>query len=209
MFVSLSVLWLALCFHEVLFIIIFLLIKEKKETFHTKGKEVSLGKLPEKFAPKLGMENMENSEIQKEGAESMQWEAEQKLLEEPKFKFQMGPSEHKESGKDDKGKECKLNGPMAMSFTNDLGWVTEILGPKSGHWKRMAKTAHAKNKKGKEKLSPLNTKRESPIPLKDLFASTLEQKRRKKTEQLSTEKQGKNNTDGSEAVSAEQSRRAQ
>lgn len=155
---------------------------QESETFHTKGKETSLGKLPEKFVPSLGMENTEKRDIQKEGGESTQWEAEQKLLEEPKFKFQMGPSKHEELGEEVKGKECKPNGPMAMSFTNELGWVTENLGPKSGHWKRMARTAHAKDEKGKEKLSPLNTKRESPILLKELVANTLEQKRGKKTE---------------------------
>ena len=29
--------------------------------------------------------------------------------------------------------------PLAMSYDQERGWTSEILGPKSGHWKRLAR----------------------------------------------------------------------
>lgn len=43
-----------------------------------------------------------------------------------------------------KSKEEVL-GPMAMTFSKEVGWVAEKLGPKSGHWNCLARKAHAKD----------------------------------------------------------------
>lgn len=33
----------------------------------------------------------------------------------------------------------EIVGPIAMSYVQNKGWVSEELGPKSGHWKRLAR----------------------------------------------------------------------
>ena len=48
-------------------------------------------------------------------------------------------------------------GPMAMTYDMELGWIVEVLGPTSGHWKRKAREDQTK---GKEKaLSPMQKKK--------------------------------------------------
>ena len=48
-------------------------------------------------------------------------------------------------------------GPIDMTYDMDLGWVAEVLGPTSGHWKRKAREGQTK---GKEKaLSPVQKKK--------------------------------------------------
>ena len=50
-----------------------------------------------------------------------------------------------------------VEGPMAMTYDMELGWVTEVLGPTSGHWKRKAREGQTK---GKDKVfSPIKKKR--------------------------------------------------
>ena len=39
-----------------------------------------------------------------------------------------------------------VEGPMAMTYYMELGWVTEVLGPTSGHWKRKAREGQTKGK---------------------------------------------------------------
>ena len=49
----------------------------------------------------------------------------------------------------------KKEGPMAMTYEIEMGWVAETLGPTSGHWKRRACVGQAK---GKEKLERMDFK---------------------------------------------------
>ena len=39
-----------------------------------------------------------------------------------------------------------VEGPMAMTYDMELGWVMEVLGPTSGHWKRKAREGQTKGK---------------------------------------------------------------
>ena len=74
---------------------------------------------------------------------------------------------------------------MAMTYSNELGWTVECLGPKSGHWKRKARATQSKD--SKENASPCkfkkegesNIKMESLIPLQELDLNTLELKHNK------------------------------
>ena len=66
---------------------------------------------------------------------------------------------------------------MAMCFNEELGWVAESLGLKSGHGKRLATKAQSKEES--MGLDQLGSKRLGSLPFQELEQNTLEQKRRK------------------------------
>ena len=73
--------------------------------------------------------------------------------EAPKFNFEVVQKE-KEVGSNlgldlTKGEE----GPIAMAYDMELGWIAEALGPTSGHWKRKAREGQPKGKA--KDLSPI------------------------------------------------------
>nr|POE81555.1 hypothetical protein CFP56_18703 [Quercus suber] len=63
-------------------------------------------------------------------------------------------------------------GPVAMSYEMDVGWIADKLGPNSGHWKRRAR-ANSSND-NKEELGPIQRKREGSTPLEELDQNTRE-----------------------------------
>ena len=75
----------------------------------------------------------------------------------PKFKFE-AVRKDKELG-NDLGLELdkEEDGPIAMTYDMDQGWVAEVLGPTSGHWKRKIREGQP-NGKAKE-LSPVKKKK--------------------------------------------------
>jgi len=98
-------------------------------------------------------------------------------------------------------------GPMAMTYDMELGWVAEALGPTSGHWKRKA---HEGQTKGKGKaLSPVKKKRIAQNPLTELDQNTLEGKRRRTEVQEKDEFEIETQRVGGVADAARQHRRAQ
>lgn len=104
----------------------------------------------------------------------------------------------KKSDEDRRGKEkCRDSGlkaskagswadedssPLAMFFTREKGWVLETLGPKSGHWKRIARkqTKASSTKKGSQN----KTKRTGSVALQELDPNALNSKPRKETLQI-------------------------
>lgn len=106
-------------------------------------------------------------------------------------------------------------GPMALSYSNEMGWTAEVLGPKSGHWKRKAREAQSIGPKENMSNSVVvkaevsKTKRESSIPLQELDQNISELKRVKKGKSSNTQGEKGSNRDGGEAVIAMQHRRAQ
>nr|POE69162.1 uncharacterized protein CFP56_74507 [Quercus suber] len=101
----------------------------------------------------------------------------------------------------------ELSSPLAMSFNKDKGWISETLGPTSGHWKRLARQTN-KPSPGKRD-SPEKLKRSGPVPLQELDPNALNTKRKKgklHTEEKIDEDKRKV---GGEAVAAVQHRRAQ
>ena len=102
--------------------------------------------------------------------------------------------------------EVTSPGPLAMYFDDKKGWVAEALGPASKHWKRLARESN----KGKAQVSgsPSKGKREGPTPLQELDPNSGGLKRRKGRLIGDHDQNDKENTDGGEAVAAEQHRRA-
>ena len=95
----------------------------------------------------------------------------------PKFKFEPAQKVQEEGGQ--VGLDLKVDGegPMAMTYDMELGWVAEVLGPTSGHWKRKACEGQTK---GKDKvLSPVRKKRSAQNSPIELEQNTLEVKRRR------------------------------
>ena len=102
----------------------------------------------------------------------------------------------------DEGKE----GPMAMQYDPEVGWVANKLGPTSGHWKR--KVRAGPDEEMKEVLGPLQRKREGDLILNEIDQNVRVSKRRK-CEGLSKEETGEECIkDGRVAVAARQHRRA-
>ena len=97
-------------------------------------------------------------------------------------------------------------GPMAMSYDENVGWVAEKIGPKSKHWKRLAR--EIKPDALKKSKSPAKQKRECPTPLAEIDPNALELKRRRGKNKQVVSIDG-NTMDGGEAVVTRQHRLAQ
>ena len=124
----------------------------------------------------------------------------------PMFKFKLGPTGGSGEALVDLDPASTEEGPMAMTYEMDSGWVAEPLGPSSGHWKRRARVGQAK---GKEKLeSPGKMKRSLITSSVGLDQNDLGRKKRKvekKGDDVDDEEKGR---DGGVAVAAVQHRRA-
>ena len=98
----------------------------------------------------------------------MQWEKGIKPVAEKPFEFCVAPKV--EGSRDVVGQVSvdKENGPMAISFDVNLGWVAETLGPQSGHWKCMAKKARDTSLKKETKEEIWLGKRLGTSPLQEL-----------------------------------------
>ena len=68
-------------------------------------------------------------------------------------------------------------GPMALNYNPNEGRVAAKLGPKSKHWKRLAREANNNKPIGKRGLKA--RKREGPTSVQELDPNNLNQKRRK------------------------------
>lgn len=91
-------------------------VVQDTKTFHVKGIVNNMGKPSEKILPILGKDNLEDNEPQKEGRETTTQQD-----GEPKFEFKVGSSLCEGMDKESRGKESKQTGPMAMTFTNEMG----------------------------------------------------------------------------------------
>ena len=98
------------------------------------------------------------------------------------------------------------SGPVAMSYDMENGWTAEPLGPRSRHWKRLAR--EAKTNSSPTEKSPTRLKREDLISLENLDSKDKRQKRRKGGKQSTQTGEEEIPKDGGEAVAAAQHRRA-
>ena len=104
------------------------------------------------------------------------------------------------------GLDKNKDGPMALQYDPEEGWVANKLGPTSGHWKR--KIRAGPDEEMKEALGPLQRKRDGDLILREIDQNVKASKRRK-SEGLSKEEPGDERTmDGGVAVAARQHRRA-
>ena len=124
----------------------------------------------------------------------------------PKFKFEAVRKE-KELG-NDLGLELykEVEGPIAMTYDMDQGWVAEVLGLTSGHWKRKTREGQP-NGKAKE-LSPVKKKRNAPASLMESDQKKRETKKQRVETQGRNECEDKAIRDGGVAEAAMQLRRA-
>ena len=68
-------------------------------------------------------------------------------------------------------------GPLAMCYVKEKGWIAEMLGPSSKHWKQL--TREVKSKPESKGKNPIKVKREGPTPLQELDPNIKDLKRRK------------------------------
>ncbi|KAL0011343.1 hypothetical protein SO802_006451 [Lithocarpus litseifolius] len=68
-------------------------------------------------------------------------------------------------------------GPLALSYGENTGWIAETLGPNSKHWKRLAWEGNKSS--NTDVKGQVNTKREGPTPLCEIDPNAMNQKRRK------------------------------
>ena len=93
-----------------------------------------------------------------------------------------------------------------MSYDPKEGWVSKKLGPKSKHWKRLAKEVKANGSCTNK--SPGSQKREGPTPLQELDPNALSKKKRKGKTKVSDVSVQHKHMDSDEAVAVMQPRRA-
>ena len=127
-------------------------------------------------------------------------------VEAPKFNFEAMRKE-KEVGSNmglDLTKEEE--GPIAMTYDMDLGWVAEALGPTSGHWKRKAREGQPKGKA--KDLSLMQKKRNALFSLTESNQKKRETKKQRVKAQERNESEDKSTRDGGEADAAKQLHRA-
>ena len=138
---------------------------------------------------------------------AMQWEKADADKIEASFKFKLAPNKTPIQPDLEKTIPGDELGPMAMSFEENVGWVAEKMGPKSKHWKRLAR--EIKSDALKKSKSPIKQKRECPTPLTEIDPNALELKRRMGKNKQHVVSEDGNTMDGNEAVAARQHRRAQ
>ena len=111
------------------------------ETSHEEGKVKNLGEKQSERLAQLGKKKWEREIVISGNGGSVQKETGVSVQSIPKFEFK---SALKEQPPDcqvglDLGENSE--GPVAMMYEVDVGWVEEKLGPNSGHWKRRANTS--------------------------------------------------------------------
>ena len=85
-------------------------------------------------------------------------------------------------------------GPIAMTYDMDLGWVAEALSPTSGQWKRKACEGQPKGKA--KDLSPMQKKRNVPFSLTESDQKKRETKKQRVEVQERNESEDKFKSDG-------------
>ena len=133
----------------------------------------------------------------------------------PKFVFNESQTDGECQGEPKPDRTDAAQEPMAMTYKNDVGWVAECLGPKNGHWKRMAREVRPKDfneqqsPSGVKPIIKNKVKRESLVPVQELERNITEIKRNRGCKEGRAIGKEITNTDGGEATTATQCHRAQ
>ena len=182
---------------------------------HERGKASQAEESIEIPLPILGYKHNLEKEARGKGEDEMQWEIMTTWQEVPMFVFNEGQTAGECQGEPKPDRAEIAQEPVAMTYKNDVGWVAECLGPKSGHWKRMAREVRPKDVNEQQSPSVVKpiikskVKRESPVPVQELERNITEIKRNKGCKEGKAIGKGNINTDGREAAIATQCRRAQ
>lgn len=183
--------------------------KERDEkALHEYGKVPRENKKLESISPIRGKDSLEATTPQKVLGEEMHWESADAQSQIPLFVFN-GSLEACGAGNVVESERPKpYAGPMAMSYSNEMGWTAKVLGPKSGHWKRKAREALSSSPKVNTsqnviaKAEVSKSKRESSIPLQELDQNISVLKRVKKGKSSNTQGEKGSIKDGGEAATA-------
>lgn len=139
---------------------------QKQMGDHENGMDSSRGGLSKGIFPFSGKDTLETGGAKKKSEEGMHEVAETCQGIEKHFKFRMAPNG---KGKVEAGEAGSVGyglSPMALCFDEQMGWVVEPLGPKSGHWKRLARAVRGDNPK--KESGPMLKKKENPTPIQEL-----------------------------------------
>ena len=173
------------------------------ETIHEEGKGINLGEKQSEMLAQLGKKKWEREIVISGYGGSVQKETRTKQSI-PKFEFKSALKDQPSDCQVGLDLEEKMEGPVAMMYEVDVGWVEEKLGPNSGHWKRRARAGPSKESLAE--TGPIQRKREGPTLLEELDKISRNIKR-KKGEVQRKENRGEEKTkDGGEAVAARQHR---
>ena len=151
------------------------------ETFHGNGKvSTPESKVDDKLT-KSGKDPLMNTPKAKDLEDKMQ--CEEVMCDVANLK----PEEGRSCKQETKGSVCadkekqnwaeSVSSPLAMSYDQERGWTSEMLGPKSGHWKRLARQV---KECGPTVVSdPASQKRKGEAPLIELVQNAKCTKRAK------------------------------
>lgn len=145
----------------------------------------------------------------------MQWEMVTAQREVLIFVFSGSLEGGRIQNKENSGRPNTAVGPMAMSYSNKLGWTAKVLGPTSGQWKHKARAAQNSGPKENISLSETikegvsKTKRENPILLQELNLNIIELNQSKKGQSSIMQREKVGIRDGGVAATALQRCRAQ
>lgn len=182
---------------------------QKGGVIHEMGKFSPTKKPAVSSHPILGNDSQKEHDNRGVGREEMHWETDSKGAV-PEFDFNMGPNEEAITEAKKVEMQEKDGGPTAMSYSQELGWTAEKLGPTSGHWKRKArenrtkKVSDQRSPLEEEKLNPRKCKRESSTPLSELDPKALDGKRNKVSQSCNGKGKENSVTDGGEVAAAAQ-----
>nr|POE57175.1 uncharacterized protein CFP56_01831 [Quercus suber] len=137
---------------------------------HENGMDSGLGLNKGSIFPCQGKESLTKPTTQKEVGDVSMREKVNQQKEEPHFNFLLAPNVNDSKREESPAQNKETKGPMAMCFNDELGWVAETLGPKSGHWKRLARMAQIKEEN--MGVDQLGSKRPGPISTMELEQNT-------------------------------------
>ena len=112
---------------------------------HGKGKSICLGAMTNGILLISCKEFCNGSETQKAPTDGMQWETGMFQGEDNLFDFKVVPTNEGINGLEGQIEmECG-QGPMALCYKENTGWIVEQLSPMSGHRKRRAREGRNEN----------------------------------------------------------------
>ena len=117
--------------------------------FHENGKGNNTEAKGDLIQTKRGEVPLIDTQLRTKPEDSMQWEKAKEcmLAVKPEFKEK---STRQVANTGPRGKENQIwandeSSPLAFCFDKEKGWTAEALGPKSGHWKRLARQVKPKS----------------------------------------------------------------
>ena len=116
------------------------------EVYHEKGLVNSIDEIPKESHTIMVKESVAESDLNTKADVRGLGVMETNQVEIPKFTFEAVQKENAVGNQMGLDLTNEREGPIAMMYDMELGWVAEALGPTSGHWKRKARESKSKGK---------------------------------------------------------------